>query len=222
MLVMDGLDLFTFKREILEFLLGLGMLIAVVVIANGFRGRFVSRRAVPVVVLTWAGVIVLGAATASVSGTNRSADPRSVEVARVELSALGRDFLSRVQPTVCGMHQRIHRYAQHFSAFFLFKGEFAKLTDSGLPAERAQFFLDPWNSPYWVLDECTSGGDRFVIVYSFGPNRRRDSSQAGQLRGDDVGAVIFDGSPPADWSIPGQSTPEGTKPAFPRPVKGDP
>ena len=59
----------------------------------------------------------------------------------------------------------------------------------GLPEERARFFLDPWNYPYWV--QCTRDGDRrFNYVYSFGPNRRRESTEW-EVLGDDIGAVFL-------------------------------
>ena len=57
-----------------------------------------------------------------------------------------------------------------------------------LPEERADYFLDPWNSPYWIRHRCSSKRQR-ITIYSFGPNRRRDSDSR-ELRGDDIGAVI--------------------------------
>ncbi len=38
--------------------------------------------------------------------------------------------------------------------------------------DRKGYFLDPWNNPYWVL--VTKKGGR-GLLYSFGPNRRRDT-----------------------------------------------
>ncbi len=38
--------------------------------------------------------------------------------------------------------------------------------------DRKGYFLDPWNNPYWIL--VTKKGRRGVL-YSFGPNRRRDT-----------------------------------------------
>ena len=64
------------------------------------------------------------------------------------------------------------------------------MIEQGLPEERAEFFLDPWNSPYWVgleiNDDVTYG---LLMVYSFGPNRIRDSTDWDVL-GDDVGAIV--------------------------------
>ena len=64
---------------------------------------------------------------------------------------------------------------------------------------RAGYLLDPWNSPYWIRHKCPQGGGRrrAVFVYSFGPNRRRDST-AWEIRGDDLGVTIVPvGSGPA-------------------------
>jgi hypothetical protein len=56
--------------------------------------------------------------------------------------------------------------------------------------ERAQYFIDPWNSPYWMRHDClSSDGIQQVFIYSFGPNRKRDSAK-GQLSGDDIGVII--------------------------------
>jgi hypothetical protein len=72
----------------------------------------------------------------------------------------------------------------------LLEGSFSALQSQGLPSERAEFFLDPWNSPYWLRDRCDrASNQRIVFVYSFGPNRRRDSSRT-EILGDDVGAYV--------------------------------
>ena len=47
---------------------------------------------------------------------------------------------------------------------------------------RRQYAIDPWGTAYWVRVR-DSGGATGVIVYSFGPNRRRDGDRSG---GDDI------------------------------------
>ena len=54
--------------------------------------------------------------------------------------------------------------------------------------ERAEFFIDPWSTAYWVRTSCNDRRDK-VFLYSFGPNRGRDSSKW-KLGEDDIG-VIF-------------------------------
>ena len=77
-----------------------------------------------------------------------------------------------------------------YDASFLGAGAFGELVERGLPEERAAFFLDPWNSPYWIRDHCdTQRGERIVFFYSFGPDRRRSSSER-EIGGDDVAHFV--------------------------------
>ncbi len=63
----------------------------------------------------------------------------------------------------------------------------------GLAKQRAEFFLDPWNTPYWVRDICARHGrQRSVMVYNFGPNRRRESDHD-VISGDDLGLIVLPG-----------------------------
>ena len=72
------------------------------------------------------------------------------------------------------------------------EGEFAALTAHGLPQERADFFLDPWNNPYWIRHECSEDRrSQRAFVYSFGANHKRDSSEW-EIRGDDIGTLIVE------------------------------
>ena len=60
----------------------------------------------------------------------------------------------------------------------------------GLPEERAQFFIDPWNTPYWIRQtNDPKRKEKKVFIYSFGPNRRRDSV-FGKISGDDIGVPV--------------------------------
>lgn|GEM_PF-6869366 len=55
---------------------------------------------------------------------------------------------------------------------------------------RAGIFLDPWNTAYWVRDNCADDGHPdTTYLYSFGPNRRRDSTPW-EIRGDDLAIVV--------------------------------
>jgi hypothetical protein len=58
--------------------------------------------------------------------------------------------------------------------------------DAGV--RRRRVGIDPWGMAYWVRAERPAGGVRRVIVYSMGPNRRRDG-RPGQTTGDDIAAV---------------------------------
>lgn len=50
---------------------------------------------------------------------------------------------------------------------------------------RRRYLLDPWGQAYWLRYEDDRGAGN-VVAYSFGPNRRRDSSQEDPHAGDDL------------------------------------
>ena len=141
---------------------------------------------------TWIVVMALGAANAAAARVHRSEDPTRIEAAKIELEALRRDFLwmasgkDKAFSMSHSLHKRVYTYERQHGAHRLLRGEFANLVSQGLPEERAEFFLDPWNLPYWIN---IRSGQRIAFLYSFGPNRRRDSSYT-EIRGDDVGTYI--------------------------------
>ena len=111
-----------------------------------------------------------------------------------ELEALSADFQANTDDLQCNVHKRLYTYVEQRDQVFQLDGRFAGLADGGLSRKHAEFFLDPWNSPYWIRDSCGSElSDRLAFVYSLGPNRRRDSTQT-EIRGDDIGAYVFGGS----------------------------
>lgn len=139
----------------------------------------------------WLGVVLFGALLAVASETARRGQPELLEAARAEASALRLDFLGldRACEGKRHLNKRIYSYVEKYDRDELHSGTFAALVNQGMPEERASFFLDPWNSPYWV--QCTREGSRsFHYVYSFGPNRRRESTEW-EVLGDDIGAVFY-------------------------------
>lgn len=182
--------------EWVELMLGLGFLFAALVAVRRCvvgeapaRGRLESPAPL---VIAWSIVAALGLASAAASRHQRGADPRNIEAARIEAEALRDDFIRGGIRTACGLHKRVYTYVEKYSVSDLRRGTFSALSAQGLPEERATFFIDPWNSPFWIRDKCQwEGGRRAIFVYSFGPNRRRDSNEW-EIRGDDVGAVILD------------------------------
>jgi hypothetical protein len=67
----------------------------------------------------------------------------------------------------------------------------------------AGYFLDAWNQPLWINFARTERGGGKVLVYSFGPNRRRDTdlerlgaaqNAAEVLEGDDLGFLLTVGT----------------------------
>ena len=115
-------------------------------------------------------------------------DPRLIKMAEAELSALARDFLGPNLHTRCNIHKRLYTFAREYGQTYVFDGEFAQTALRSGDTKRARFALDPWNSAYWIRHTCENGREA-VFVYSFGPNRRRDSSDWA-LAGDDIGVDL--------------------------------
>ena len=93
-------------------------------------------------------------------------------------------------PVRCNLSKRLYSFVEQYDAGYLMRGRFAALVQRGLPEQRAEFLLDPWNYPYWIRSRCAKDrSKRRVFVYSFGPNRRRDSTRW-ELLEDDVGLYL--------------------------------
>lgn len=138
----------------------------------------------------WVATIVLGLLSGAASRMQRDVHPAIMQAAKDEVEAIRRDFESGRANTRCNLHKRLYTFVVQYNETGLLNGEFAALQTQGLPAERADFLLDPWNSPYWLRDRCDRRtGKRYTFVYSFGPDRNRDSTET-EILGDDVGAYI--------------------------------
>ena len=189
-----------FTGEIVELMLGLAFLFAGLHAAAAFAGRPEGRGArLGRLAVAVALVALLGFSAAAWSRRQRGADPEILAAVGTETAALKSDFLAMARQnrgrlvTRCGLHKRVYSFVEKYDTDYLYEGSFAGLVDEGMPEERAAFFLDPWNSPYWIRDECSRRQSRRIsFVYSFGPNRKRDSTEW-ELGGDDIGATIFEG-----------------------------
>jgi hypothetical protein len=101
-----------------------------------------------------------------------------------ETDALREAFVSGGVEGRCGAHKRLYSFVEDYDRDELRHSAFAGLAEP----ERAAYFLDPWNSPYWIRHLCTQeDGRSTLVVYSFGPDRRRNSLDV-EIEGDDVGA----------------------------------
>ncbi len=169
---------FSHSGEWVELMLGLGMLFAL--LPTRLRPMLIG----------WTIVMALGLISGAATRMQRDAHPATMEAAQAEIEAIKRDFESGRATSRCSLHKRLYSFVVKYEQFGLQNGEFASLTSQGMPEERAEFLLDPWNSPYWVRDRCNRKTQtRVFFVYSYGPNRRRDSTET-EIRGDDVGAYI--------------------------------
>ena len=185
-----------FTGEVVELMLGFGFLFAA--LAGAAPGAAARAKPLARLALATGLVLALGFVAAAFSRGQRGADPAVLQTAQTEAATLKRDFHVMASQnrgravTKCGLHKRLYSFVEKYDKDYLRRGTFAALTGQGLPEQRAEFFLDPWNSPYWVRDECDRGaGRRIIFVYSFGPNRARDSTEW-KIGGDDIGAVIFE------------------------------
>ncbi len=143
--------------------------------------------------IVFASIWILSALTVTVVRYAHAVDPARLEMAQRELDALAQDFASGRVRTRCGIHKRLYTFAREYRQPYLFRGEFSRLVTSAGDASRAEFLLDPWNSPYWIRHKCS--GDRVAkFVYSFGPDRSRDSSDweigGEDTGGDDIGVYL--------------------------------
>lgn len=137
-------------------------------------------------------VLVLGIVSAALTNRQREADPANIDAAFFELETLKRDFLNgNISRRGCGLHRRVFTVAQKNRQKYLFSGEFTRLVEQGMPEQRADFFLDPWNYAYWIRMNCASGRrPTTTYIYSFGPNQRRDSTRW-EILGDDIVVVLY-------------------------------
>lgn len=195
MFVLYELYPWSHSGEWVEFMLGLGFMFAALLTHARIRRerRAPSRRywtSLPILAGGFSAAVGLGLVSAALSRANTAASVESLQAASVEVAALAQDFKQGRATTRCNLHKRLYTFVQEYRQAGLYQGSFAGLQSGGLPAERGEYFLDPWNSPYWIRDHCDRVGNRrIVFVYSFGPDRKRDSTST-EIRGDDVGVLI--------------------------------
>jgi hypothetical protein len=181
--------------EWVEFMLGTSFLFSAAGMPRDDSGedRFLPNEGFgpsKITIIGGVSVIGLGLLTGAASRAERDAHPANLQAARTEVVAISRDFESGLARSRCNLHKRLYTFVEDYDQIDLYEGSFSRLQVQGLPRERAEFFLDPWNSPYWIRDRCDRETDkRIMFVYSFGPNRRRDSTRT-EIRGDDIGALI--------------------------------
>ncbi|MAF83793.1 MAG: hypothetical protein QGH93_10435 [Gammaproteobacteria bacterium] len=194
--IMQQIYPFKFTGEWIEMMLGACFLFAALAEARLRSAATASTSTSFIISTTGTTLVILLAGWGSALATNhlRSADPANVTAAQFELKTLRKDFTSgNVSARRCGFHRRIFTFTEKTGQSYLYNGAFANLAQQGLPEQRAEFFLDPWNYAYWIRDNCAANGrSDTTYLYSFGPNRRRDSTRW-EIRGDDI-AIVLNGA----------------------------
>lgn len=149
------------------------------------------------VALTGAAALPAAFALTSISALRRPSDSEQVACAQAEASALVEDIVRGHAATpdldqMGSIHKRVWSSVtsgyiddpllRRFRAVVC-----AGRSSADAVASRRRYIVDPWGTAYWV-DVRRDGDRRRIVVYSFGPNRRRDG-EAGATTGDDVFAA---------------------------------
>lgn len=169
--------------EWVELLAALGFLAAALSIGRTANPAAEFNREAGYLLLTLAlGVLT----TALLSGEEQ--DDELLALAAAETSALARDFEVKRLRSRCGLHKRLYTFVEEYGARGMNDSGYLLADEKDAPPVRKIHYLDPWNMPYWIRHRCV-GDNVSVFVYSFGPNRRRDSS-ATAIAFDDVGTYV--------------------------------
>lgn len=153
--------------------------------------------------LLWLGAgatLVAAAILAKISEQSSTDNPRLVTCAVEETAALARDLESgEIQRDRLRRARSIHKRAYtmgvdgyiDLSAASVLGTARCSGVDRASVLARRRYLVDPWGTAYWISAERPIRGQRRVVVYSFGPNRRRDgeSEEVGPARGDDITAI---------------------------------
>jgi len=111
----------------------------------------------------------------------------SKQKTKTEIALFAKDFI-RSDTSKMMSRSKIHKrvYTAIKQGYFVLPEKDTQfLTD--IP--RKMYFVDPWNNPYWIY---FSTKRRVIVIYSFGPNRRRDGDLdvIDKMAGDDVGFIM--------------------------------
>lgn len=143
----------------------------------------------PTAVVALAAAVVLSLASA-----RRAASPELLACARDEVRALSAELASNATARLRRM-RRVHKRVWTAVQDGYIRGDAARALggiscrgiDVDATARRRRFLVDPWGTAYWLVAARETSETRELVVYSFGPNRRRDG-EAGLGGGDDIAA----------------------------------
>ena len=136
-------------------------------------------------------VAALGAERASAL---MSTDPGRLACAQAEVAALATDIRAdSLASAVAGSgltHRRLYSLWRDGDLDSTAARRYAAVRCSEQPdlAMRRRYGVDPWGTAYWVRTWTDESGQH-LLVYSFGPNRRRDDIAGRRAIGDDISAA---------------------------------
>lgn len=174
--------------EWVEFTLALGFVFSAALDRTNLSG--VSQSATRTVLQPMLVLMLLAGLSVLAARYGSRVDPSRTQAASLEIKALANDLDSGRIRTRCGIHKRLYTFMQQYGQRYFLEGEFARLLQVSDSGTRGPYLLDPWNSPYWIRHKCDDGSE-VLFVYSFGPDRRRNST-AWEVSGDDIGAYVID------------------------------
>lgn len=168
-------------------------------------------------------VVALSAGLTEISNAHeRKGNPERVACARAEAQTLLSDIVAggaakdKLLRADGSLHRRIMVAAEHD----YLDGDKLQQINSvrcSPPADqdaatRRRYAVDPWGLSYWFYVEKLDDGRRQLTVYSFGPNRRRDSDEGapGQRNSpddDDIAATDILPAPAEQTTPPAASSP---------------
>ena len=151
----------------------------------------------PAAGLTAAAVVPVALAMTWVSAVRRSGDGSDLACARAETRALVEDIVQGGAATadldeMASVHKRVRSAVTsgYLAEDLLARFRAARCASRSRESlvTRRRYAVDPWGTAYWLYVAREGAPDvRRVVVYSFGPNRRRDG-EPGETMGDDVEA----------------------------------
>lgn len=119
-----------------------------------------------------------------------------VAVARSELEQLAGHVRRDGTTSRLAGRRRVHKRVFTAMAVGYLRAQPMTTTNVDVSDERrATYELDPWQQPYWILMTKHADGSPTILLYSFGPNRRRDTvldeaMADGAMAGDDLGVSL--------------------------------
>jgi hypothetical protein len=148
------------------------------------------------VALTGVAAVPIAMAMTWVSAMRQPSDARQLACARAEANALLEDIVQGGAATasleaMTSVHKRVWSSVSSGYIDDAALRRFRTLSCQGEGAtkvtSRRRYIVDPWGTAYWIDITRASGTEvQHVLVYSFGPNRRRDDQAGDDVRAQGV------------------------------------